>query len=57
MKLYIVLSICFASYLLGVECAAQCKIILTYADINEITRAIFTVAYPGIPVYSTAEGI
>lgn len=54
MKMYIVLTICFRPYLLGGECRAQCKITLTYADINEITHAIFTAslkAYPGAPLY------
>lgn len=53
-KMYIVLTICFSPYLMGGECRAQCKVTLTYADINEITHAIFTAplkAYHGVPLY------
>lgn len=60
MKMYIVGTICFSPYLLGGECRAQCKITLTYADINEITHAIFTVsltAYPGVLLHCMEQFI
>lgn len=44
----------------GWRSSAQCKITLTYADINEITHAIFTVslkAYPGVPVSNSVDSL